>query len=298
MFTSAGVLLDQTLFGGKIAETTNRIDQSIQNNPGLKTAINIVNNSLGFGFGAVSQYLNDMSFGMVGNLLHINWENGGTAFQTGRELGRTVSTIQGIVEFFTGAATAAISLSSMPPTGGLTIPCAALTGGGCLPVGGVALTIEGVGVLGGSALAGHGVGLELYNNHNQIKSGGNSLSDPTLGYGSNTRNTRDNAKLLRENMGVGETPGYAAHHIVPSTNPYESAREARELLEEFDIDINNKGNGTLVTYSLNSHLNSHPYMDAVLESLQDAKNSGATKEEIINVLQDIAKQIEITGDYP
>ena len=64
------------------------------------------------------------------------------------------------------------------------------------------------------------------------------------------------------------------------------------------IDINNKGNGTLVTYSVNSHLNNHNYMDAVLKALQDAKKSGATKEDVISILQDIGEQIEISGDYP
>jgi hypothetical protein len=302
MFTSAGVLFDQTLFGGKIAGTINRINQSIQNNPALQTAINVVNNSLSFGFGAVSQYLNDMSFGLVENLLHINWENGGTAFQTGRELGRTISTIQGIVEFFTGAATAAFSLLSMPPTGGVAIACGAATGGVCLSVGGIALTLEGTGVIAGSALAGHGVGLELYNNHNQIRGngGGNLPPNPQKGFfRTNAQNTGTNSDRLYKNMGSPKRlDGYQAHHIVPSFSGRPAAVKARQILEEFGVDINNAGNGVMIPGNVNRSLNKPAYEEAILNALEYEKRKGATQADILDLLQDIGDQIESTGKYP
>jgi len=119
-----------------------------------------------------------------------------------------------------------------------------------------------------------------------------------LNYGSNTGDTGDNAKALRDNMeeaGIEAPPDTAAHHIVPSTHPNEYAKAARtRLWNKFGIDINSAENGVFVPKSVNSHLNNREYMKAVYNALNEVQ----TREGAIEVLQDIAEQIRLTGDYP
>jgi acyl-ACP thioesterase len=45
---------------------------------------------------------------------------------------------------------------------------------------------------------------------------------------------------------------------------------------------------------VNKHLNNPRYMKAVYEALKQAK----TREKAIEILQDIAEQISLTGNYP
>lgn len=205
--------------------------------------------------------MNDMSFGLVDNF--VNFENGSDAFQSGMEFGRIVSNIQGVVQVIAGAATFAFFMSTIPPTGGLTVACGATTVGLCLPFGGIVLTLEAVGALAGLGLATHG-GVLLANNANnslQIRGNGGGSSDVTKTYGTNTGDTQKNADILRANMGVGKTPGIQAHHIVPST--HSEAQKAREILESWGIDINQADNGVLLPKGIHDGLaNDHTYLYA------------------------------------
>ena len=134
-----------------------------------------------------------------------------------------------------------------------------------------------------------------------IRNAGNPVSgpaaDPTLRYGSNTGNTTRNAQILRENMkdaGIEASSGYEAHHIVPSTSQNDAARQARDILEQWGIDINNADNGIFLPKSIHNGLaNDHKYMNAVLEDLQQA----TSRDDTIRILQDIGQQL-LDGTYP
>ena len=178
-------------------------------------------------------------------------------------------------------------------------------GGGVTFIGGGAVTIGSGGTLaigsvpaavGGVALGTHGTAILVHNLQNppfyfarRIGTNG----DPTLSYGSNTGDTSENARILRRNMGVGDTPGLAAHHIVPSTNSYDAAMQSRGILQRLGIDINAKENGVLISQQLNSELNSHPYMDAVLSELQGA----TTKQQGIEILRCIGQRL-LRNSFP
>ncbi|MCC7118332.1 MAG: AHH domain-containing protein, partial [Anaerolineales bacterium] len=288
------------LFNGQIAQTAQNLSQTLQSYP----AYNVVVNTFEFASGAALQYMNDMSFGLVDNF--VNFENGSDVFQSGMGFGRTVSNIQGMLEIGIGLGTMAVSLSSLPSTGALTLGCAGATGGICIIPGALAVSAE-VALAGvGAAIAWHGTGV-LNNNHNnplQIRGngGGSDLPpNPEKGYyRSNKQNTSRNSDELYKNMGKPKRlEGYQAHHIVPSTSTqYEYATDARKILEEFGIDINNAGNGVMIPGKVNRELNNPYYEEAVLQALTDAKNNGADKEDILSLLQDIGSQILATGTYP
>ena len=302
MLQGLGTLIDQKLFRGGIQSTTTVLKENLEASPIYNTTIN----NLEFRTGAVFQYLNDNSFGLFEKVLHVNWENGGDAFQSGRQLGRTASNIQGAVEFVTGAAAAAFFLSSIPPTGGVTAACAGATGGLCLPIGVIAIPVE-LALAGASvAVSAHGSAMlaNNYNNRSEIRGngGGEYLSpDPENAYyRSNKQNTSRNSDELYKNMGKPKRlDGYQAHHIIPSTSTqYGYATEARQILEEYGIDINQAENGVMIPRKVNGSLNNPNYEEAVLNALQDAKNNKATKEDILYLLQDIGNQILATGTYP
>lgn len=299
-FQGLGVLIDQGLFNGKIQQTANNLKQNLETNPTYNTVTNIIE----FGTGAAFQYLNDNSFGFFEKVLHVNWENGGDAFQSGRQLGRTASNIQGAVEFVTGAAAAAFFLSSIPPTGGVTAVCAGATGGSCLFLGAIAIPVELALAGVSAAVSAHGAVMSAnnYNSRSEIRgNGGSDLApDPEFGYyGSNKQDNTRNAKELYKNMGSPERlEGYQAHHIVPGTSKRPAAVEARQILEEFGIDINQADNGVMIPGDVNRKLNDPNYEIAVLKVLREARDMGRTKEDIIYLLQDIGNQILATGTYP
>jgi hypothetical protein len=139
----------------------------------------------------------------------------------------------------------------------------------------------------------HGGVMLMYGSTNPVL----GPQDPTLRYGTNTGNTKRNAQILRRNLeraGVEAPPGYEAHHIVPSTRNYESAVEAREILERFGIDINDAANGIFLPKSVHNGLaNDYRYMDAVLEDLKRA----TSKEDAIKILQKIGQRL-LDGTYP
>lgn len=118
--------------------------------------------------------------------------------------------------------------------------------------------------------------------------------DPTLSYGTNTGDTQRNADILRRNMGVGKTPGWEAHHIVPSTHHFDAARRAREILHRLGIDINAAENGVLLPKAIHDGLaNNQEYMKAVLERLSRA----STRQQGIEILQHIGQEL-LNGTFP
>jgi hypothetical protein len=229
------------------------------------------------------------------------------------QVGRTVSTIQGYVEGAVGLA--------MMADGGVKFVASVAASLGCTivggPVGGVAcgaaatpIAIAGVSEMaGGLAVGGHGAGI-LWNNTNhplQIKGnggGGNLPPNPEKGYfGTNAQDTGKNADRLFANMkaanpSIDKPFGYPAHHIVPSKSDREFAIKARQILEEFGIDINNAGNGVIIPKNMNSQLNNKTYEAAVYQALQEAKDMGRTQSDVLELLQDIGDQILATGKYP
>jgi len=95
-------------------------------------------------------------------------------------------------------------------------------------------------------------------------------------------------------MGVGETPGLEAHHVVPSTHRYDAARRARETLHRSGIDINAAENGALLPEKIHNGLaNNHTYMKAVYDQLRQA----STREEATDILQRIDRQL-LNGMFP
>lgn len=199
----------------------------------------------------------------------------------------------GQVEMAAGLALVFSSFELMPPTAGGTALCTALSGGGCLPLGGAVLVVETAGVLAGTGIAAHGGAMLIRNAGNPVS----RPEDPTLRYGSNTGNTTRNAQILRQNMekaGVHAPPRYEAHHIVPSTSQNDAARQARDILEQWGIDINNADNGIFLPKSIHNGLaNDHKYMNAVLEDLRQA----TSRDDAARILQDIGQQL-LDGTYP
>lgn len=297
LLQAGGYLLDRTLFNGRLTQAAlgwrERANHFVESRPALQTALNVTRNLADFGMGFASQVADDFSFGLYGRLTGIAWSNGSDAFQNGRTAGRVVSNVWGQVEMAAGLALAAASVKFIPPTAGGAAACAALTGGGCLVLGGAALAVETAGVLVGTGLVAHGGAMLMRNAGNPV----GKAADPTLGYGSNTGDTGYNARILRRNMenaGVQAPPKYEPHHIVPSTSQNEWAVLARERLWKFGIDINAAENGVFVPKSVNGHLNNREYMKAVYEALKQAE----TQEDAIRILQKIAEQVRLTGNYP
>jgi hypothetical protein len=278
-----GTFFDQKFFGGKASE----FGKTIQ------TPMNIAANVISLLEGAGIQIVEDMSFGYFGKITKLNIENGSEAFLYGRNLGRIITTIGAAIGFLQGVVTTAVAVDTLLPTitGGSI--CAVLTGGGCLVLGAAAVAAEAaIGIVGVAETVYSG-GVLRYTINNSIK----VPTDKTLTYGTNKGNTGDNSKLLNENLqaaGIERPKDYAAHHLVPSTYPYESAINAREILNKFGIDINSAENGIYVSRSLNSHFNSYKYMDAVNSALEEAN----TKEEALEILRKIQDTIKIKGDYP
>jgi hypothetical protein len=155
-----------------------------------------------------------------------------------------------------------------------------------------------------AGVSAHGIGILANNANNPLQIRGNGGSDlapdPEFGYyGSNKQDNTKNAKELYKNMGYPERlEGYQAHHIVPGTSKRPAAVEARQILEEFGIDINQTDNGVMIPGDVNRKLNDPNYEIAVLKVLREARDMGRTKEDIIYLLQDIGNQILATGTYP
>lgn len=101
---------------------------------------------------------------------------------------------------------------------------------------------------------------------------------------------------LRENLmkaGVAEPPyNNAAHHIVAVTSKY--AREARAILQKYNIDINGADNGVFLptvkgvakaTY--HNSLHTERYYRRITELLSVARG----RDDVLDILNDISEQL-------
>ena len=88
--------------------------------------------------------------------------------------------------------------------------------------------------------------------------------------------------------------GFASHHIVPVQHP--RAKEARDILKSYGIELNSAANGVYLPYETNEfvgdtvlHIGNHynKYIDVVTEKLNEVVEFGGTKEDIVNSLNEI-----------
>jgi hypothetical protein len=107
--------------------------------------------------------------------------------------------------------------------------------------------------------------------------------------------TTGNATRLRaaleKTLGRKLTPSEEVHHIVPST--HREAERARELFDEYGIDINSTDNGVVLTHSqhVGCGLHTKKAIDAVYNRLRQAAVSGE-RNKLIAELQKIAREIQ------
>jgi hypothetical protein len=102
--------------------------------------------------------------------------------------------------------------------------------------------------------------------------------------------TAENAKALRADMvknGKKLLDGEHAHHIVPSTHPYSSAKKARAILEKYNVDINAHVNGAALSEAVHAPLHTYKYMDEVFRVLQGAKS----KKDVLAALEELEELI-------
>ncbi len=111
--------------------------------------------------------------------------------------------------------------------------------------------------------------------------------------GSQTGDTGKNAEILRKNMTAAGNPpphtvGWAAHHIVQSTQKGADATRSRRILARFRIDINDATNGVWLRHG-RPHLRWHTnrYRENVFERLQ----SGLSRDNVIQILSQIRSRI-------
>ncbi len=110
---------------------------------------------------------------------------------------------------------------------------------------------------------------------------------------------------LRANMlaeGLPPDLSYQAHHIVAKGESYQSAQQARQILEQYGIDLNSTDNGVWLPANgsspnptrstVHSSLNTHKYNDDVLISLQKANSA----EEVRAILKEWKSLLE-SGQY-
>jgi hypothetical protein len=98
--------------------------------------------------------------------------------------------------------------------------------------------------------------------------------------------TAENAKALRADMlknGKTLLDGQHAHHLVPSTHPYSSAKKARAILEKYNVNINAHVNGAALSQTVHAPLHTYKYMDEVFRRLQGAKS----KKDVLAALEEI-----------
>jgi hypothetical protein len=97
-------------------------------------------------------------------------------------------------------------------------------------------------------------------------------------------------KALRRNMtntGISIAPNHHVHHIVAKGCNYKSASKARNILTDFGISTENVANGAILSASAHRGLHTHAYYDKVWGLL----NNCSTREQVIEVLDDIATQL-------
>lgn len=109
--------------------------------------------------------------------------------------------------------------------------------------------------------------------------------------------SKPSSKVLRENLikaGV-KVPDYpnAAHHIVAGSS--KKAAEARAILLNYGVDINDAVNGVfLPTVKSASEAAYHPslHTKAYYEKVTELLSSAQSKEDVIEILSDIAEQLQ------
>lgn len=120
--------------------------------------------------------------------------------------------------------------------------------------------------------------------------------------GKNTKNSiqlrtlsEPSSKELRKNLiatGVKE-PDFpnAAHHIVAGKAP--SAEAARQILLEYGVDINDAANGVFLPTIKGESGAYHPslHTDGYYRKVTEALNIATSKEDVIDILADIAEQL-------
>ncbi|GAB4495715.1 MAG: hypothetical protein Fur0016_15270 [Anaerolineales bacterium] len=115
-----GLALDKVLTGGRLTQTALQMRTSVhrfvENHPTLQAMLNIGQNLAHFGAGFVLQTGDDFTFGLLGRLSGIQWENGSQAFQNGCFWGRIATNVWGQIETAAGLALAAASVNVIPHT--------------------------------------------------------------------------------------------------------------------------------------------------------------------------------------
>ena len=179
--------LSKTIFGednyNKIQEFLSGARDSIES-IATSSVANVIGNTFNYAAGAGSQFLDDMSLGLAGKVLGINWDNGGPAFQQGRILGRSGSDTLSIVEAVLGVANIIGGLTMVAPTAGGTTLCTVGTGPfapACIAVGGSTLVIEVAAVVAGAAMTAHGGAVKIRNGVTSYQSSGVNSSGGEAG---------------------------------------------------------------------------------------------------------------------
>jgi len=122
--------------------------------------------------------------------------------------------------------------------------------------------------------------------------------------------TAKNARILRSNLegmsagkqavrGYPPKAGDAAHHMVPSTHGFDSAVEARKILDDVGVDINHGLNGVYLSPDLHGPLHTQKYMDEVLRRLERVSSlpEAGRKAAASAILDKIASDI-LAGKFP
>jgi hypothetical protein len=83
----------------------------------------------------------------------------------------------------------------------------------------------------------------------------------------------------------------AAHHIVAGKAP--SAEAARQILLEYGVDINDAANGVFLPTIKGESGAYHPslHTDGYYRKVTEALNIATSKEDVIDILADIAEQL-------
>jgi hypothetical protein len=84
---------------------------------------------------------------------------------------------------------------------------------------------------------------------------------------------------------AGKAAGIAddAHHIVASGAG--RAADVRSILQQYGIGINSAANGTFVSRAAHQRMHTNAYYDGVNAALRNESANGATRDEVIQILQ-------------
>jgi plasmid stabilization system protein ParE len=148
------------------------LEEFLDERPGLDNALTVANNIYEFGGGAVLQFMDDMTFGLVSRVVGLEMENGSKPFQNGRRLGRAASDALGVVEIAIGLKAMTDGMAAISATINGGAACAVLTEGGCLAVVAPALVGESALVGVGALATAHGGLMLMRNRQEHLRSTG------------------------------------------------------------------------------------------------------------------------------